>query len=115
MSQSKNVSTYVALLRGVNVGGKNKLPMLALAEMFAQAGCTDVRTYIQSGNVIFRATSARAERIPGVIAQRIAETLGLRVPVLVRTATEMAAVIQNNPFLQAGVGEETLHALFLST
>ena len=45
--------TYLALLRGINVGGKNKLPMRDLAEMFAKAGCEDVRTFIQSGNVIF--------------------------------------------------------------
>ena len=46
---------HVALLRGINVGGKNVLPMKDLAEMFADAGCTNVRTYIQSGNVIFEA------------------------------------------------------------
>jgi len=56
MSGRKGGDVYVALLRGVNLGGKNRLPMKDLATMFAEAGCTDVVTYIQSGNVVFRAT-----------------------------------------------------------
>ncbi|HVV46517.1 MAG TPA: DUF1697 domain-containing protein, partial [Bryobacteraceae bacterium] len=51
----KTDRVQVALLRGVNVGGRNKLPMRDLAEMFENAGCTNVRTFIQSGNVVFRA------------------------------------------------------------
>ena len=51
--------THVALLRGINVGGKNPLPMKALAEEFVAAGCGDVRTFIQSGNVIFSAPQGR--------------------------------------------------------
>ena len=58
---------YVALLRGVNVGGKNKLPMPALSQMFTAAGCDAVKSYIQSGNVLFRATTKVAARLPALI------------------------------------------------
>ena len=78
-------NTFVALLRGINVGGKNKLPMEDLAEMFAAAGCRDVRTYIQSGNVVFTATPRVAERLPALIAARIEEAFGYRTPVVMRT------------------------------
>jgi uncharacterized protein (DUF1697 family) len=114
MSQAKTLITHVALLRGVNVGGKNRLPMADLVQMFVEAGCADVRTYIQSGNVIFRANPARAEKLPGLIAKRIAEVFGYRVPVVLRTAGQLDDIIQNNPFLQAGAPEATLHVFFLA-
>jgi uncharacterized protein (DUF1697 family) len=115
MRQSPKASRYVALLRGVNLGAKNRLPMPSLAQMFVDAGCSEVQTYIQSGNVIFRATPAKAERLCELIPRRIAEDFGFRVPTVVRSSEELAGVIQNNPFLQAGLGEATLHVLFLST
>ena len=65
MSQSKVMSTHVALLRGVNVGGNNMLPMRDFAGILADAGCADVRTYIQSGNAIFRAPANVLEGLPG--------------------------------------------------
>jgi uncharacterized protein (DUF1697 family) len=107
--------SYAALLRGINVGGKNLLPMAELAKMFTGAGCTDVRTYIQSGNVVFRATPAKAEKVPNVIAKRIALDFGLKVPVVVRSAPELAGIIENNPFLKEDASESMLHVLFLST
>jgi uncharacterized protein (DUF1697 family) len=109
------MTTYLALLRGVNVGGKNKLPMQDLITLFGEAGCHEVRTYIQSGNVIFRADPAIAASLPGIVTARIAERFGLRVPVLLRTAAEMAEVVRHNPFLAAETAEETLHVLFLAT
>src|SRR5690349_16047464 len=77
---------HVALLRGVNVGGKNKLPMKDLAAMFVDAGCGSVRTYVQSGNVVFTATPALAETLPDRITERIADRFGFRSPVMLRTA-----------------------------
>jgi uncharacterized protein (DUF1697 family) len=68
----------LALLRGVNVGGKNCVPMTQLAQVFVDAGCTDVRTYIQSGNVIFKASQSKLKTLPGIITQRIEETSGAR-------------------------------------
>ncbi len=105
---------YVALLRGINLGGKNKLPMAELVALFDGAGGRDVRTYIQSGNVIFRATEARASRIPSVIAKGIADRLGFRAPVVLRKAAELRAVARGNPFLRAVADPEALHVMFLA-
>ena len=80
--------THIALLRGINVGGKNKLPMKDLAALFRDAGCDRVQTYIQSGNVVFQATPALASCIPALIAKAISESFGYRVPVVTRTADE---------------------------
>lgn len=105
---------YVALLRGVNVGGKNMLPMKLLAEMFSAAGCTDVRTYINSGNVVFSAPAKHQKKLPALIEKRIAEQFGFHVPVIVRSATQLAATVRGNPFLQAGQPEKALHVYFLA-
>ncbi len=107
-------ATHVALMRGINVGGKNKLPMKDLAELFAGAGCGDVRTYIQSGNVLFSAPRGVLTKLPGLVAARIAERFGYRTPVVLRTADELAETIANNSFLTAGAAEETLHVMFLA-
>ncbi|MBZ5618303.1 MAG: DUF1697 domain-containing protein [Acidobacteriia bacterium] len=115
MKQSKTLSTYVALLRGINVGGKNRLPMPDLAQMFVEAGCADVRTYIQSGNVIFKASEAHAGKLPVLIPRRISEDYGYKIPVVTRTAGQLQDTIQNNPFLKAGTPEATLHVYFLAS
>ena len=106
---------YVAFLRGINVGGKNKLPMKDLVEMFVDGwSCEDVRTYIQSGNVIFRASPSIAARLSGQIATQIATSFGYRTPVILRTAEQLRDVISDNPFLNAGAAQETLHVMFLA-
>lgn len=101
---------YAALLRGINVGGKNMLPMKLLAELFSLAGCTEVVTYIQSGNVVFSASAAVAKRVGNAVSRGIEAQLGLRVPVVVRSAEEMAAVVRGNPFAEPVGG---LHVMFL--
>ncbi len=107
-------ATYLALLRGINVGGKNKLPMKELAALFAEAGCDDVRTYIQSGNVIFSALERVSGRIPGLITAQIADRFGFKTPIILRTTAQIGNVVCNNPFLKAGIVEEGLHVLFLA-
>jgi uncharacterized protein (DUF1697 family) len=106
--------TYVGLLRGINVGGKNMIPMTDLVSMFAEAGCMDVRTYIQSGNVIFRAAPEECSRLPGRITAAIAKRFGYSVPLVLRTTEELASVISNNPFLRVGAAEDELHVVFLA-
>ena len=113
-SRSNPTSRYVALLRGINVGGKNKLPMRDLAAMFTEAGCTEVRTYIQSGNVVFSATPMCVKRLPEVISQRIAERLGFRIPVVLRTVDEFRQVVTSNPFLKLNADAGSLHVAFLA-
>lgn len=108
------VSTHVALLRGVNVGGKNRLPMKDLRAMFALAGCEAVATYIQSGNVVFKARAHLATRIPTLIASGIEERFGYRVRVLVRTLDELRDVVRANPFLGTVDDLKKLHVAFLA-
>ena len=82
--------------------------------MFVAAGCRDVRAYIQSGNVIFNADPHIVASLPDTIAAQIAEQCGYRVPVIVRTAEALDAVIRHNPFIAQGMAEELLHVLFLA-
>jgi uncharacterized protein (DUF1697 family) len=105
--------TQVALLRGINVGGKNMLPMKELARMFADAGCTDVRTYIQSGNVIFK-TPVGAAKIGDVIAAGVEKRFGFRIPVILRSSEQLRKTIRENPFLVAGAEQKALHVYFLA-
>src|SRR5271163_4473886 len=90
--------THVALLRGINVGGKNKLPMADLSALFTGAGCAGVQTYIQSGNVVFDAPAAVADGLPVRIQQAITDRFGYRIPVVMRTAGDLAAISRGNPF-----------------
>jgi uncharacterized protein (DUF1697 family) len=105
---------YVAFLRGINVGGKHLLPMKDLAAIFVQAGCTNVRTYIQSGNVIFSAPAPLLKKLPELITERIAARFGYRIPIVVRTAQQLAQTIRDNPFLEAGASEKMLYVCFLA-
>jgi uncharacterized protein (DUF1697 family) len=104
----------VALLRGINVGGKNLLPMQDLVALFDGAGCTNAKSYIQSGNIVFRAPPAVAARIPAVIAKAVTERFGFEAPVLVRSDQDLARVAKENPFLGAGADEALLHVAFLA-
>ena len=106
-------NSYVALLRGINVGGNNKLPMKDLASLFAKAGCSDVQTYIQSGNVVFGARAKAAEGIASVITNDIEKRFGFSVPVIVRSAQQISTAIEANPFLKENLNEDFLHVVFL--
>lgn len=105
---------YVALLRGINVGGKNKLPMKELAALFIAAGCKNVETYIQSGNVVFDAPAAVVKRLPGAVGEAIQQEFGYQVPLIVRSGTELAKVVAANPFLAQGALDKELHVYFLA-
>ena len=113
-SSDSGTDVNVALLRGINVGGKNKLPMKDLAAMFREVGCSDVRTYIQSGNVVFRAGPALAQDISSVISELILERFGYRVPVVVRTAGELQEIVKVNPFVHSGTEANKLLVFFLA-
>jgi uncharacterized protein (DUF1697 family) len=107
-------ASYVALLRGVNVGGKHILPMKHLSGIFSDAKCGDVRTYIQSGNVIFSAPAGGVEKIPQLIAKSIESQFGFPVPVILRSSEEIARVLRDNPFLKTGASENALYVYFLA-
>ena len=108
------MGTYVALLRGINVAGKNKLAMNDLVAIFERAGCGRVRSYIQSGNVVFDAPAPLAERIPRIVPSEIQRRAGLRVPVVVRDSREVRKVARGNPFLGEEGAPSALHVLFLA-
>lgn len=114
MKKDPAKSTYVALLRGINVGGRNLLPMKELAAIFEGAGCADVRTYIQSGNVVFAATPSAAQQVQAEVARVIAERFEFRVPIILRSAQELAKAARENPFVRAKTDLEALHVAFLS-
>ena len=108
------LATYVALLRGINVGGKHLLPMKQLVEMFTEAGCVNVRNYIQSGNIIFTAPPKVVQGLPALMSKDIEQRFGFSAPVILRTREELAKVARRNPFLKAGLPESTLHVYFLA-
>ncbi len=110
----KSATVHIALLRGINVGGKNKLPMKDLVTLFENAGCSRVRTYIQSGNVVFEASPALAKRLAERISEDITARYGLQVPVVMRSAAELASLSEANPFLRKGADPATLHVAFLA-
>jgi uncharacterized protein (DUF1697 family) len=108
-------ATHVALLRGINVGGKNPLAMKELAAEFAAAGCEDARTFIQSGNVIFTAPPGKEEgELAQLLATRLAGRFGYTAPLVLRATEELRAAISQNPYLALGALEETLHVMFLT-
>ena len=115
MSTDPNkADVHIALLRGINVGGKNRLPMKDLAAMFVDAGCEGVRTYIQSGNVVFRADPAVADEVPARISASIQSQFGYEITVVTRSAQDIEAVVRVNPFLERGAETDKLHVVFLA-
>ena len=105
---------YVALIRGINVGGRNSLPMKELVEVLERLGCSNVKTYIQSGNVVFRATST-ATRLGKEISAEIARRRGFKPHVLVLTRADFEQAIENNPFPVDDLNPKALHLGFLDS
>ncbi len=109
------MQTCIAILRGINVGGKNKIRMPDLVALFERLKFRDVRTYIQSGNVVFRVSNGPPEKIATRIEKGIADRFGYDVPVIVRTAEQMQSTVAANPFLkERGIHTEKLHVTFLA-
>lgn len=105
---------YVALLRGINVGGNRKISMADLRDLVSSLGHADVSTYIQSGNVLFTGPEQDTSSLGQRIERKIASELGQDVTVIVRTRAELDTVIDGNPFQQAVTNPTTLHVVFLS-
>jgi len=104
---------HVALLRGINVGGKNVLPMKDLARLFVESGCSEVRTYIQSGNVVYSASATVAWKAPTLLPAAIEREFGFAIPIQTRSAAELRAVVAGNPLL-ADHEEPALAVMFLA-
>jgi uncharacterized protein (DUF1697 family) len=108
------MATHVALLRGINLGGRNRVAMADLREVVAGLGHADVSTYIQSGNVLFSAPGdADTSALAAALAEAITGTLGVSAPVVVVSRDELAEVIAANPF-PVGADPRRVHAVLLS-
>ena len=108
------MATHVALLRGINVGGNNKVPMAELREVVAALGHTGVSTYIQSGNVLFTARDGGPTDDPALAAgleKAIGQAFGVQLRVVVLSRAELAQVISDNPY-QAEPNPKCVHAMF---
>lgn len=106
-------TSYAALLRGINVGGTTQIAMPELQSLFIEVGLSDVKTYVRSGNVVFRSDSSDAPAVAARIEQRIAETFDVAPAVLLRTRGELRAIAERNPFLLDEAERTKLHVVFL--
>lgn len=112
------MKNYVSLLRGINVGGHNKIKMLDLQELFQSLGYTGVKTYIQSGNVIFQSKIKNSQELEQEIHLKIKKIKGYDVKILVKTKEEWGNIVLNNPFININeyqpVDASKLHVTLLS-
>jgi uncharacterized protein (DUF1697 family) len=92
------METYIAFLRGINVGGYNKVPMAKLREVLNVTGLHEVRTYIQSGNIVFKSPEKSVGELEQIIKKTIEDSFGFRVPTLVKSLDEVQKIIDDNPF-----------------
>jgi uncharacterized protein (DUF1697 family) len=108
------VSTTIALFRGINVGGKNVLPMKELATVLEELGCRNVRTYIQSGNAVFESTERSAPSLARRIGAAVAKRRGFEPRVLLLRLRDVERAIAGNPFPRAESEPASLHVGFLA-
>lgn len=108
------MKTWIALLRGINVVGRRKLLMRDLAAIFARGGFRSVRTYIQSGNVVFQSARGSARTLARKIGELILKKSGFQPHVIVLSVAELADAISGNPFPEANADHKSLHLFFLS-
>lgn len=106
------MTRFVALLRGINVSGRNKVPMAELRALAEEMGAEDVRTYVASGNLIFSAAGEPAF-LEAELERRIAERFGFPVTVMVRSAADWPAYMKGNPFPEASETEPNRVMMFL--
>lgn len=107
------METFVALLRGVNVGGKNTLPMKELVRLLETLGAQRVRTYIQSGNAVFEASAPHARGLARRIGTRIQQDFGFEPLVMLLQRKALETAVTNNPYPEAQVPGNTLHLGFM--
>jgi uncharacterized protein (DUF1697 family) len=107
--------TYISMFRGINIGGHKRIKMDDLRKSFEGLGFEQVKTYIQSGNIVFKAGKASSVALGKKIEARIVSDFGFSASVIVRTGAELGETIAANPFLtQRGIDHEKLHVTFLS-
>jgi uncharacterized protein (DUF1697 family) len=113
--EEEDMDTWIALLRGINVGGKNILPMAELVQVLESLGLRDVKTYIQSGNVVFRSSGEVPASLSVDIASTIETRHGFRPHVLIVSADQWKDAMESNPFPEAEAEPKTLHLFFMAS
>lgn len=103
---------YAALLRGINIGPRNRIAMPALREALEAAGFEAVQTYVQSGNVVLT-SRAKADTVRRKVEGVVTECFGLEIPVVVRTKAELAAIVKRNPLAQVATEPKRYQVSFL--
>lgn len=101
------MNTYVALLRGINVGGHKKVPMVDLKKMMMEMGFTDVKTLLNSGNVVFKSKINASSSIEQEMESALEKTFGFPVPVLVRKGSDITQLVNSAPFADIDVTKDT--------
>ena len=115
VEQKNKMETYISILRGINVSGHKLIKMDALKKMFEDLNFKNIRTYIQSGNVIFESKKVDTKSLETIIGKQIFKTFGFEVPVLVKEKKDWKTVFENNPFLKNRNEDiSKLHVTFLS-
>jgi uncharacterized protein (DUF1697 family) len=108
------MTTYISILRGINLGGHKPVPMKGLQVLYESLGYEQVKTYIQSGNVAFSAKEKSPSAIKKAIEVAISQRFGFDVPVLVREQADIQRVLDGSPFLhEKGIEVDKLHVTFL--
>ena len=107
------MKTFIALFRGINVGGKNKLPMRELVTVLEGLGLENIKTYIQSGNVVFQSERGDTAALAESMSAAINESHGFAPRVLLLRADELASAVAANPFPEGEDEPKTLHLYFL--
>ena len=107
------MTTYISILRGINVSGKNIIKMEALKRLFESLDFQKVTTYVQSGNVIFSSALSDVKKIEKLITSQIEKDFGLKVPVIILTIAELKQCIEDNPLIK-NRDEAFLHFTFLA-
>jgi uncharacterized protein (DUF1697 family) len=105
----------VVLLRGINLGSRNRISMPELREALEEAGYDDVRTYLQSGNVVLTSRGAAAKRVARDCERLIADRFGLRIAVVARTRSELAKIVERNPLARVAKDPRRYQVSFLET
>jgi len=109
------VTTYIALFRGINVGGKNVLPMKDLVALLERLSFQDVKTYIQSGNAVFRSKVKSPAVLSKSIRSSVKSSFGFEAHVIVLNRDELERAIRSNPYPEAEAEPKTLHVFFLDS
>src|SRR5262247_2494325 len=109
------MTTCIALFRGINVGGKNSLPMKELVSLLEDLGCQSVKTYIQSGNAVFESKEKDASRLSNKISVEIKKRRGFEPYVLLLELADLERAITKNPFPEAETDPQVLHVGFLAS